>query len=345
MTDDKIKSVFRHFVRRRLVALLAWSNQRVPLILVPASHSNPIVLNFRPLWPILFLLVVAVIVGTSAIVLSNGARTHLAKATLARELDDSRKALDDVHSQIENMLQLMDRFQNTISLLRSDSNESNIGADYSPQDFIDITAAAGMVGSSNMSDVERLKLLNAAIENSIAPLRKSLSLLANQQQLLIELPTMWPVKNHQGRISFLFGPNLDPILRTRWYLHRGLDIADNPGTPLVAAAGGKVVEVDHSPRAYGNYVVIKHKYGLSTLYAHQQQVFVGLGDIVRQGDIIGLMGATGRVTGPHVHFEIRIGSEVVDPVVYLSMSESNRKSIADYFNHDQRNLTGGRGRW
>ena len=344
MTDNEIKRIFRRFIERRVMALFAWLNQTVTLILVPSSHSHSIALKFRPLWPILFLFLVVAIGGGATVILSNGAKARLAEASLAGELDNSRKALDDVHNQVESMVQLMDRFQNTISLFDPESSESGLGTDYSAQDFTDITAAVGMVGSGNMSDVDRLKLLNSAIENSMSPLKESLSLLASQRRLLAELPTMWPVKNHnQARVSFLFGPNLDPVNRSRWYLHRGLDIAGSPGTALVASADGKVVEVDYSPTGYGNYVVIKHKYGIYTLYGHQQRVLVRVGDTVSQGDTIGLMGATGRTTGSHVHFEVRIGSQIVDPIVYLRMLDVNRKKIDVFFHHNRRaNYVGGR---
>ncbi|MEM9424284.1 MAG: M23 family metallopeptidase [Spirochaetota bacterium] len=337
MTDNKIKRIFRRFVKSKITELFAWLNQSVTLILVPSSHRHPITLKFRPLWPIMLCAILAVVGWRSAVVLSNNTKARLAKASLAGELDVSRKALDDIHNQIESMVQLMDRFQNTVSPFNSESQESGLGTDYSAQDFTDITAAVGIMGSGNMNDVDRLKLLNASIENSMAPLKESLSLLGSQQRLLRELPTMWPVKNHnQASVSFLFGPNLDPISRGRWYLHRGLDIAGPPGTVLVAAAGGKVVEVDYSPTGYGNYVIIKHKYGIYTLYAHQQRVFVRVGDIVSQGDTLGLLGATGRVTGPHVHFEVRIGSQIVDPIVYLRMSDINRKQIDAFFDRNRR---------
>ncbi len=344
MTDSKIRRLFHQLIQSKLRAGLAWLNQTVTIILVPSTHSHSITVKFRPLWSVLILIALTGVGVTSAVVLSNSTTARLAKASLAGELENSRQALDDVHSQVENMVALMDQFQSTISLFDSKSQDPGLGTDHSAQDFIDITSAVGMMGSSNMSDIERLKLLNSSLESSMSPLKESLSLLANQQRLLRELPTRWPVKNHnQARISFLFGPNLDPINRRRWYLHRGLDIAGSPGTPLVAAAGGKVVEVDYSPSGYGNYVIIKHKYGIYTLYAHQQRVFVRVGDIVSQGDNIGLMGATGRVTGPHVHFEIRIGSQIVDPIVYLRMADVNRKEIDTFFDRNHRvSYRGGR---
>ena len=343
MTDNQIKRIFRRLLWERISRFCAGLSQNVTLILVPGTHSRPISLKFRPIWPLLFVIFVLGIGIGGTLVLSSQARSRLVKAALSGELEDKSQALDDVHVQIEDMVQLMDRFQNTMSLLGSGTQEPDLATDFRAQDFTDITAAVGMVGSSNMSDVERLQLLNTSIENSMSPLRESLNLLSNQQRLLSELPTAWPVKRSQAQISFLFGPNLEPINRSRWYLHRGIDIAGAPGTPILAAANGKVVEVDYSPGGYGNYVVIQHKYGIYTLYAHQQRVFVRLGDIVSQGERLGLMGATGRVTGRHLHFEVRIGSQIIDPLVYLQIPDANRKEIDDFFERRKRRVNYTRG--
>ena len=334
MTDNYIKNIFRRLFWEKLAGFYAALNQSVTLILVPGTHSRSVSLKFRPIWPVLFVISLLGIGVGGTLVLSSRAKSRLVKAALSGELEEKSQALDDVHGQIENMVQLMDRFQNTISLF--DSGRSGLDTDFRAQDFTDVTAAVGMAGSSNMSDVERLQLVNASIQNSMAPLKDSLNLLANQQRLLSELPTAWPVKKSHARISFLFGPNLEPVNRSRWYLHRGIDIAGGPGTPILAAADGKVVKVDYSPGGYGNHVIIQHKYGIYTLYAHQQRVFVRVGDIVSQGERLGLMGATGRVTGRHLHFEVRIGSQIIDPLVYLQIRDENRKDIDDFFARRQR---------
>ena len=334
MTDNQIKSIFRRLFLEKISGFYAGLNQSVTLILVPGTHSRPISLKFRPIWPVLFMIFVLSFGIGGALILSNQAKSRLVKAALTGELEDKRKALDDVHVQIEDMVQLMDQFQNTISLFNS--GRSDLGTDFRAQDFTDVTSAVGMAGASNMSDIERLQLVNASIQNSMVPLKDSLNLLANQQRFLSELPTAWPVKKSQAQISFLFGPNLEPFNRNRWYLHRGIDIAGAPGTAILAAADGKVVEVDYSPTGYGNHVIIQHKYGIYSLYAHQQRVFVRVGDIVSQGEKIGLMGATGRVTGRHLHFEVRIGSQIIDPLVYLQIRDENRKYIDNFFDRRQR---------
>lgn len=123
---------------------------------------------------------------------------------------------------------------------------------------------------------------------------------------------IWPVK---GVITSPFGYRMHPIYG-RQILHSGIDIGVDYGTPVKAALGGVVLEADWMS-GYGNTVVIDHGKGLMTLYGHNQKLAVKQGDQVKQGDIIAYAGSTGNSTGPHVHFEIRVNGEAVDPTLYL----------------------------
>jgi murein DD-endopeptidase MepM/ murein hydrolase activator NlpD len=99
--------------------------------------------------------------------------------------------------------------------------------------------------------------------------------------------------------------------------HKGIDIAADEGTPVYAAADGEVVFADASKGGYGNLVILKHTAGWMTIYGHNSRILVDEGDHVRQGAAIAEVGSTGRSTGPHLHFEIRIDSEAVDPLIHL----------------------------
>src|SRR5260370_37200580 len=96
-----------------------------------------------------------------------------------------------------------------------------------------------------------------------------------------------------------------------------MDIAARLEPAVMAAADGIVVAVGHSNFGYGNYVVIAHGGGIATLYGHLLQTNATVGDRVVRGEVIGLEGSTGFSTGPHVHFELRINDQVVDPMPYL----------------------------
>ena len=117
---------------------------------------------------------------------------------------------------------------------------------------------------------------------------------------------IWPVN---GPVVSGFG--------MRWgRMHEGIDIAVPTGTQIRAAKSG-TVRIAGSEGGYGNYTCIDHGGGLSTCYAHQEQFLVSVGQAVAQGQIIGISDCTGHCFGPHVHFEVRINGQAVDPLGYL----------------------------
>ncbi|MGI9623154.1 MAG: peptidoglycan DD-metalloendopeptidase family protein, partial [Acidimicrobiales bacterium] len=121
------------------------------------------------------------------------------------------------------------------------------------------------------------------------------------------------------RIASPFGPRVHPIfLDTR--LHAGVDMTGSAGEPILAAGDGVVVYAQEA-RGYGNTVVIDHGNTLGTLYAHMTADTVFVGMEVVAGDIIGFVGSTGFSTGPHLHFEVRIKGQPVDPMPYLNLGE------------------------
>lgn len=132
------------------------------------------------------------------------------------------------------------------------------------------------------------------------------------------VPTAQPVQG--GRVGSAFGFRIDPITG-RSALHTGLDFPADPGTPILAAAGGVVV-VQEYHAAYGNMVEVDHGNELITRYAHASQVYVKKGDIVKRGQRIADVGSSGRSTGPHLHFEVWVAGVVQDPQRFLTAGES-----------------------
>ncbi len=118
---------------------------------------------------------------------------------------------------------------------------------------------------------------------------------------------IWPVK---GRLSSKFGPR-------KGRKHDGIDVANKVGTPIVAAQSGQVVYADNKLTGYGNLIIIRHNASMFTAYAHSNRMYVSKGDKVRKGQHIADVGETGRVTGPHLHFELRRGDKAIDPLPYL----------------------------
>jgi len=123
---------------------------------------------------------------------------------------------------------------------------------------------------------------------------------------------VWPVA---GPVVSGFGWRIHPIFHVRKF-HTGIDIGVGYGTPIHAADSGTVIYAA-GMSGYGNVIVIDHGGGLSTLYAHQSGFATGMGAGVKRGQVIGYVGSTGYSTGPHLHFEVRVGGSPVDPMGYL----------------------------
>ena len=125
-------------------------------------------------------------------------------------------------------------------------------------------------------------------------------------------PSIWPSK---GWISRGYGMKFDPFTGIK-QMHRGIDIANHIGTPIVAAADGQISSVRKNG-GLGKTVAIKHGYGFITRYAHLSEYKVKQGQIVKRGDIIGLMGSTGYSTGSHLHYEVIRNGKTINPYKYI----------------------------
>ncbi|MCF8054322.1 MAG: M23 family metallopeptidase [Deltaproteobacteria bacterium] len=136
--------------------------------------------------------------------------------------------------------------------------------------------------------------------------------LTKQKSILAATPSIWPVR---GWVTSEFGPRIGPFSGKKEF-HNGIDIATAAGTPVRVSAVGIVAGASYQPYL-GNTVLIEHGYGMKTVYAHLQSISVKVGKQVKQGDIVGKIGSTGRSTGPHLHYTVLIDGVPVNPRKYL----------------------------
>jgi murein DD-endopeptidase MepM/ murein hydrolase activator NlpD len=136
--------------------------------------------------------------------------------------------------------------------------------------------------------------------------------LEEKRNLLASTPSILPTV---GIISSGFGYRISPFTGKR-EMHKALDIATSKGSPIVATADG-IITFAGSKGLLGNTVLIDHGHGISTRYAHCYKILKKRGDIVKRGDIIARVGNTGRSTGPHLHYEVRINNIQVNPEKYI----------------------------
>jgi murein DD-endopeptidase MepM/ murein hydrolase activator NlpD len=136
-------------------------------------------------------------------------------------------------------------------------------------------------------------------------------------------PNLWPV---EGQVTGSFGERIDPF-NGEGAFHSGVDIGSSYGTPIVAPADGVVTFTDLLG-GYGKAVMIDHGHGISTRYGHLSGFAVAAGQSVHRGDVIGYVGASGRSTGPHLHYEVRINDTPVNPYKYLRITVAHNGGFA-----------------
>lgn len=175
-------------------------------------------------------------------------------------------------------------------------------------------AALSSVISTSLTSPEDtfgvLRTLLQGLESRLRNVRKDVE---RQEALAAATPSIWPA---HGWLTGAFGGRADPFTGERGF-HQGLDISTNKGSPVFATADGRVDSASYTGD-YGNLVVLRHDFGLSTRYGHLSKFNVKPGQTVHRGDVIGLVGSTGRSTGSHVHYEILANGKLLNPLQLLT---------------------------
>jgi murein DD-endopeptidase MepM/ murein hydrolase activator NlpD len=151
---------------------------------------------------------------------------------------------------------------------------------------------------------------------------------ARRFQPAVSRPTVWPVV---GRLMDGFGKRLDPFAgEGEREFHTGVDICAPTGTAVKVTGDGIVTLAQPTVGGYGRMVVVDHGGGIETYYAHLSRIFVQVGQGVRRGETIGAVGSTGRVTAPHLHYEVRMAGNPVNPYNYMKTAIFDTASKTDF---------------
>jgi murein DD-endopeptidase MepM/ murein hydrolase activator NlpD len=236
----------------------------------------------------------------SALDRENGIRDQL--VTSMNELGDLMLRQDDISAQLDDLI------------VQIQSAQSQLAGQPTS-----VTSAL-----ANLLEQEEQDLIQKSYQAAWSQAQVGAGLAVATRELqpgtnLAPLALSWPIIG--ARVTQPFGPTdllLEPSLGPYPHFHTGVDLAASLGTPVLAAADGIVVAVAHTSIGYGNYVMIAHGGGVITLYAHLMETDVSLGDRITRGKRIGLEGSSGLSTGPHLHFEVRVNDQVVDPMRYLT---------------------------
>jgi murein DD-endopeptidase MepM/ murein hydrolase activator NlpD len=230
----------------------------------------------------------------------------LANSKLEKQLKIARNKLEALTKSVDQLAQSNGelRAYAHLPLLNADVLRMGIGGAL-PYELTDSTGAKTLL--ERVDQIEREIGLQ---EKSLVEIQAGLQ---DQEDLLKSLPSIRPCRG--GAFSSFYGHRRDPFTG-RWEPHMGLDINTTTGTPVAAAADGRVLHAEREP-AYGNVIVIDHGHGYKTVYGHLSKFYVTRGAKVKRGDSIGAVGSTGRSTGPHLHYEVLRYNQNLDPLDFM----------------------------
>jgi murein DD-endopeptidase MepM/ murein hydrolase activator NlpD len=299
--------------------------RRYTVVLVPHSEKKVYNLHVSVFSICCFFLILAGILG--AFFWYGLSWNHTRGSLQAKDsrLKDTQANLDQLRDEITHLLREARRFEpalsNTLATLGADVKGGGSADSGDLSSFFDTRQTP----EGTLQEVGDIRRLSEYLAAAAEPIREIGTLLDSQSALLTELPSIWPIKGGIGHISMFFGQNVNPFTG-QYYIHKGIDLSTyRQGDPIVATADGQVVAVEFDQGGFGNNVIIRHKHGFYTRYGHMLSFRVKAGQRVQQGEVIGYIGNTGLSTGPHVHYEVHIGSDVVDPRKYLNIRSSIAK--------------------
>jgi len=175
------------------------------------------------------------------------------------------------------------------------------------------TAVSNIVTTTLLSPEDTFGVLRDLLQGLESRLRFVRRDVERREALALATPSIWPT---HGWLSGSYGGRNDPFTGERGF-HAGLDISADKGSPVYATADGVVHSAAYNGD-YGNLIVLKHDFGLSTRYGHLSRFLVRSGQRVKRGDLVGYVGSTGRSTGAHLHYEILVNGQLINPLQLLA---------------------------
>ncbi len=316
-----IGSFFKFFIRK--------GRQRFTVMFIP--HSEKKIFNFHiSVFALLFLfcLIIFIILSFFGLV-THFTTTDKKIISIETNLKLSESDLERLKEEISSVGRVWKDFRYTMNGLlevlgteeTSGIFEQGQGGDY--ENFFNFDS----VGENSLIEINELRSLRLELEGAINPMGDLRNLLQSKKEFLTDIPTLWPILG-KGNLTAYFGVEQNPFTNS-FRLHRGIDIAWSFSTPIVATANGKIDSIDFQPSGLGIVIKISHKYGFSTRFGHLSKGAVVKGQNVTRGQIIGYMGSTGLSTGPHVHYEVWMGTQVVDPLLFLDIKSPLVENISN----------------
>ncbi len=304
--------------------------KRIKIWLHSGSNSNIREISIHKLSLVFFLLLV---MGAGGSLSYLGYDYYRLKAisfnnsTLTQTIDSHRNEIKDqrdqiqafavnievLKSQVDNLSKLEGKVRLIADIGRTDNSSGLIGIGGIPENDLDQDIPLEARHNNLIREMhQQVNQTTLAAKQQVLNFEDLIGQLEKKRNLLASTPSIKPV---DGWITSKFGYRKSPFTGKRSF-HSGLDISNKTGTKIISTANGKVSYA--APKInFGNLVIIDHGYGRVTKYGHLQKILVKPGQKVKRGEVIALLGNTGKSTGPHVHYEVRINGAPVNPLKYI----------------------------
>ena len=230
-----------------------------------------------------------------------------------KQIQNFAENITELKKQVKNLCVFEDRVRLIANIGQPSGSEGLIGIGGIPDTDLDYSLEPDVKHNNLIREMhEQVEQTNIAVIKQTQDFEELLKELHKKKNILASTPSIKPVN---GWISSRFGYRKSPFTGLKEF-HSGLDISNKKGTKLIATANGKISYAGRK-LLIGNLVTIDHGHGIVTKFGHMDKIFVKFGQKVKRGDVIGLMGNSGRSTGPHVHYEVRINGAPVNPAKYI----------------------------
>jgi murein DD-endopeptidase MepM/ murein hydrolase activator NlpD len=271
--------------------------------------------------------------GVWALVTPSSVKAYLSeKSNLRKKIESSDKELDNLAGTLSGLRERDNNLYRTTLALNHIDNATWDG---------------GVGGSVKHPELEQLRDGKSLLEmaNKMQKVKHQLTVVAESQDMLLSkagkeekrlraIPSIRPLLVLDRPIHMLsgFGMRRDPVTKSSFQMHPGIDMGAAMGTPIFATGDGVVIRTEYKSSGYGLNVVIDHGYGYKTLYGHMVEIASKPGQVVKRGQLIGYVGSTGYSTAPHVHYEVFKNDTRIDPAPFVEdmreMSVQEFKELA-----------------
>ncbi|MCD4829119.1 MAG: M23 family metallopeptidase [Candidatus Cloacimonetes bacterium] len=264
------------------------------------------------------LLVASLASGQGLLRLRHWDRMNHDNSTLRHRLDGMLTQLDSIEDRLCLMQDWEDRVRDEEHLRPIDPTLRAAGIGGVPREDRTFADCDSDLHHTYNRVIERMRQIGGITNYTLETHREVLDKISIRDEIFHSTPSIYPAF---GRFSCSYGWRTHPVSGRRDF-HRGLDISNSTGSPIYATADGVVTRTTFQ-KYMGNYIELRHGFGYVTRYGHLDSFNVAKGDEVKKGQIIGLMGRTGRTTGPHVHYEVIHYGKHRNPWYFLSKTEDD----------------------